>query len=84
MFPKLGFQQGVERGTKGGMKGFRINCLWHDTIGLQKVYHHVPLAAITNKVAGEVTDETVFNREVRVLNRELEVVVGLIKFVPEE
>ena len=51
---------------------------------LDEVDYHVPLTTVTDKVPNEVTNEPVVERPVRLLQRGLEVVIGLVELVPEE
>jgi hypothetical protein len=50
----------------------------------KKVDDHVPLPAVADEVAAKMVDETVVEWEVRVRERELQVVVCLVELVVEE
>ena len=49
-----------------------------DKTDLKKVDGHVPLAAIADEFLSEVLHEAVVDGQVDILDRELEVVVGLV------
>ena len=51
---------------------------------LKNVHCHLPQAAIAKQILRQVGYETIVNRQAGVLDHQLEVVVGLVKFVPEE
>lgn len=51
---------------------------------LEQVDNHVPLTTIADKVVSEEINQSVINRSVGILNREFEVIVGLVQLVPEE
>lgn len=46
--------------------------------------YHVPLTTVGNEIAREMVDEPVIDGKVRVLNHELEIIIRLVQFVPEE
>lgn len=51
---------------------------------LQNVHCHIPLTTVADQVPSQVVDKTIVEWSVRELNGKLEVVVGLVEFVPEE
>ena len=51
---------------------------------LKNVDYHVPLTTVADEVVGEEGDKPIFKRKLGILNSKLEVVVGLVKFIPEE
>ena len=53
-------------------------------IYLQKIDSHVPLTAIADDIARQMAHETVVERDVGMLDRQLEVIIGLVQLVPEE
>ena len=66
------------------MSRLGIDRLGNKAICFNQVDNHVPLTTIANEVVREVTDESVINGEVCVLNHELKVIVGFVEFIPEE
>ena len=75
MFTKLGFEKRVEGPGKRRVGCFRENRLGYHAVCIEEVDDHVPLAAVTDEVPGEVRNEPVINREVRMLDHEFEIVV---------
>jgi hypothetical protein len=51
---------------------------------LKQVDSHVPLTAVANEIIRKEVDQAVINRQVCVLDRKLEVIVGLVQLIPEE
>lgn len=84
MLAKFGLENSIERSRERRVGRFRVHSLRNDTVGFDQVDNHVPLATVADKIAREMVDETVVNRKVCILNHKLQVVVGLVQFVPEE
>jgi len=55
-----------------------------DSSHLKQVNDHVPLATIANQIASKVSNEAIIERTAGFLDCQLEVIIGLVEFIPEE
>ena len=57
---------------------------WRLCTHFEEIDDHVPLSAVADEIATKEIDETIIEREVCVLKRELKVIIRLVELVVEE
>ncbi|KAI6752903.1 hypothetical protein HG531_005072 [Fusarium graminearum] len=83
-FSKLGLDDIVQNSRALGVPSVWVQSLRHQTVLLDKVVHHIPLATVRDYITQQVLDKPTFEVFSSSINDLFKEPVGLLKFIPVE